>query len=81
LSGLFGIILDFLNSEYKLSIKDFDESSFFDKLKATKLTNEQLKQLSLWLDKAQKAKYSPILSAPGDLIRLETEVRDFFEKM
>lgn len=81
LSGLYGIILGYLKNEYNLEIKDFDETNFYDQLKKTKLTNQQIEKLSLWLIKAQKAKYSPVSSAPGDQIRLETEVRDFFEKM
>ena len=81
LSGLYGVILEFLNNEYKLEISDFNENDFINKMSNTKLTSEQIETLSRWLSKAQKAKYSPIASAPGDLIRLETEVKDFFERL
>jgi hypothetical protein len=38
-------------------------------------------RFSQWLLNAEQAKFSPVASAPGETMRLETEIRQYFETL
>jgi len=45
-------------------------------------TNQAVREaLSGWLARAEREKFSPLASAPGEVSRLESEIRAFFEKL
>ncbi len=50
-------------------------------LNKAKLTDEASNKISSWLIQAERDKYQPIQTAPGDTIRLESEIRTLFEKI
>lgn len=79
-TGLNKILLDFLRSEYNLDAADVPDGELTDRLFAAGVTEPGATRISEWLQRARKDKFSPVASAPGETVRLEAEIRQFFEK-
>lgn len=80
-SGLYKLLNDYFKTIYKFEFPEYNEDDFRDKMSHTKLSSEQIEQLGRWMEKAHKDKYLPIKATPGEVIRLDSEIRDFFEKI
>jgi hypothetical protein len=50
-------------------------------LEKTSLTVSQRETICGWLKRAEREKYIPLQAGPGETIRLESEIRDFFAKL
>jgi hypothetical protein len=50
-------------------------------LERTSLTVSQRETIGGWLKRAEREKYIPLQAGPGETIRLESEIRDFFMKI
>jgi len=79
--GIFELIIEFLSANYGVKLKSFTEDALNSALEKTGLNNYEREKISSYLLKAQADKFMPVSSAPGDTNRLESELRDFFEKM
>jgi len=80
-SGLYKLLVEFVRDEYKVTIDEASEGLFAEKLAQTSLTEDRQKVVEGWLRSAHRDKFRPVSAAPGDAIRLESEVRTFFEKL
>lgn len=80
-SGLYKLLNEYFKTVYKFEFIEYNEEDFQDKMSRTKLSPEQIEQLGRWLEKAHKDKFLPLKATPGEVIRLDSEIRDFFEKM
>lgn len=80
-SGLFELLGRFMRLSYELEIKDISENEIESRIKETGLNAEEQSKISNWILNALKDKFRPIASSPGETIRLESEVRAFFENM
>lgn len=79
--GVFELIIEFLSSKYRVELKSFTEDALNSALEKTGLNDYEKDKISSYLLKAQADKFMPVASAPGDTNRLESELREFFEKM
>jgi hypothetical protein len=80
-SGLYKILSQYLAEAFNLQIGDRSEDDLKEGLKDTKLSESQVEALIGWLVRARKDKFSPVNAAPGEVIRLESEIKEFFEKL
>jgi hypothetical protein len=80
-TGLLRLITDFLENSYGINLAEFSNSEIEEALAPTALSISQKEQLKGWIVKANEDKFKPLESSPGETIRLETEVRKFFENI
>ncbi len=78
---LYKILVQFLRFQYNLNPVNLSEDKLIEEMKAAGLPAAKAQKLSGWLIRAEKDKYSPIVAGPGETIRLESEIREFFENM
>ncbi|MFZ5981619.1 MAG: hypothetical protein ACOYVF_13410 [Candidatus Zixiibacteriota bacterium] len=80
-TGLYKILLTYLEEEYHLELAGKPSQEIIEALNKVSMDGSQKGQISGWLMRAEKEKYSPVAGAPGETIRLESELRGFFEKI
>lgn len=80
-SGLYKLLNEYFKTVYKFEFVEYNEDDFKENMSRTKLTPGQIEQLGRWLEKAHKDKFLPIKATPGEVIRLDSEIREFFEKI
>ena len=78
---VYKILAAFLKRQYNIDAVDLPEDQLVGKLESAGLAHDKSKKICAWLLRAQKDKYSPSGSSPGEAVRLESELREFFEKM
>ena len=79
-TGLYKQLVLFLKNRFNLEPAGPGAEDIVISLQATSLSDAQKEKISSWLIRAEKEKFSPVAAAPGETIRLESEVREFFEK-
>jgi hypothetical protein len=79
-TGFSRLMSDYLIKKFRIDIKGLNSEELFDNLNSTELTSAQIERIHKWLTQAERDKYSPISSQPGDVVRLVTEIKHFFEK-
>jgi len=80
-TGLYKILINYLENEYKLELAGKPSQVIIDELNKISMDGSQKGQISGWLMRAEKEKFSPVAGAPGETIRLESEIRSFFENI
>ncbi|RME27350.1 MAG: hypothetical protein D6800_05180 [Candidatus Zixiibacteriota bacterium] len=80
-AGAFPLITAFLADRYGVATAGQSAGQIVEQLSRLDLSERQREQLETWLVECEQAKYSPVTSAPGDVIRLETEMRQFFGQL
>jgi hypothetical protein len=79
--GLYESLAAFLKVRYNIESDRLGDDELADALEATDLNDDQKEQIGRWLVQARRDKFRPVVGAPGEAIRLETEIRQFFEKL
>jgi len=79
--GLYENMVAFLKARYDIESDRLGDNELAGALEATDLNDDQKEQISRWLVQARRDKFRPVVGAPGETIRLETEIRQFFEKL
>ncbi|MFQ5453895.1 MAG: BatD family protein [Candidatus Zixiibacteriota bacterium] len=80
-TGLYEIMVNFLEEKYIINPENISDEEMFQKLKENNLSEEKCNKINSWFQEAQKDKFRPVSNTPGNIIRLEAEIRDFFEKL
>ncbi|HWR81903.1 MAG TPA: hypothetical protein VN285_01225 [Candidatus Deferrimicrobium sp.] len=80
-TGLYELLAVFLKAKFNIDPDRLTDEEIDDALATTDLSAEQKAHMSRWLMEARRDKFRPVAAAPGDTIRLETEVRRYFEKL
>ncbi len=80
-TGLYKLLVEFLTAKYAINPDGVADDEVEKLLEPTDLNEHQIRQISLWLVQARRDKFRPVVAAPGETIRLETEIRRFFEKL
>jgi hypothetical protein len=80
-AGLYKLLVEFLTAKYAINPDGAADDEVEKLLEPTDLNEHQIKQISLWLVQARRDKFRPVVAAPGETIRLETEIRRFFEEL
>ena len=79
--GLYENLAAFLKARYDVESDRFGDDELADALEVTDLNDDQKEQIGRWLVQARRDKFRPVVGAPGETIRLETEIRQFFERL
>ena len=80
-TGVHHILTDFLHSKFDINISGQSEEKIEELLSKTNLSEQPRISIKNWLVQAEKDKYRPVEAAPGETVRLETELRRFFENV
>lgn len=80
-TGLYQLLKDFVTAQYAINIETLEDEMIINRIMETGLSKADSNKLSGWIIKARQDKFRPVVSAPGDTIRLETEIREFFNKI
>lgn len=79
-TGLYGALAQYLGEQYQLPLTNKNSAQIAEALKGTAMPDSQRERILGWLDRAEREKYSPAAGAPGETIRLASEVQQFFEE-
>jgi hypothetical protein len=79
--GLYESMAAFLKARYDIELNRLGDDEVSSALEVTDLNDDQKEQIGRWLVQARRDKFRPVVGAPGETIRLETEIRQFFEKL
>mgnify|MGYP001567175179 FL=1 len=80
-TGVYNILSDFLRSRFDINVSGLGEEKIEELLSKTNLSEQPRISIKIWLVQAEKDKYRPVEAAPGETVRLETELRRFFENV
>lgn len=78
-TGLYRLLVTFLSSQYQLNLAGLSTKEILDLLEHTSMTEKQRDKIAGWMWRATREKFSPLAPAPGETIRLEAEIREFFQ--
>jgi hypothetical protein len=79
-TGLYKHLVTFLKSQYGIRGKGDSVNDIVAEIDALEWPDSQKEKVCGWLVRADKEKFTPVTTAPGETIRLETEIRAFIEK-
>lgn len=74
------ILVAFLRNQYNIDAMKLEPDAVSAQLKSAGVAAEKADKVCEWLVKAQKDKYSPVTGSPGEAVRLQTELAEFFER-
>ncbi|MCK4632396.1 MAG: hypothetical protein KAT79_03945 [candidate division Zixibacteria bacterium] len=80
-SGLYDLLATFLSERCNIDLAGGTDREITEALSRTDMGKAQKEKVAGWLVKAQADKFRPVVSAPGDTARLESEIREFFKKL
>ena len=77
--GLSDMLEDYLQAEYSFPVRNCSDDEIVDEINKTTLSEKDKERLSGWFLAARRDKFRPVDSGPGETIRLENEIREFFK--
>ncbi len=80
-TGLHDILFKFMGRQYGIDASSVSDEELAEQLAATDLGEGQRDRLWRWFVDARKDKFRPVTAAPGETIRRESEIRNFFANM
>lgn len=80
-TGLYQLLRDYVNVQYSIDVEILDDDELTKSIMECGLSKSDGDKLAGWIIKAKQDKFRPIVSFPGETIRLETEVREFISKI
>ena len=75
---LHSALSDFIESKYTINTSGQTAEVISGHLEKLKISADEKEKISFWLIRAEKEKYAPFGGEPGDIIRLITELENFF---
>ncbi len=75
------ILTNYIVTEYKLDDSLVKTDSLTDELSKAGMSIVNAEQITAWMEQAEIDKFAPLSQAPGAVVRLESEIRTFFEKI
>ncbi len=79
-SGLYDCLAVYLRSRYGLAADRLADDQIGEALAATDLTDGDRDKIGRWLIEARRDKFRPVTATPAAITRLESEIREVFEK-
>ena len=80
-TGLHRVLLTLVKTRYKVDTAKLNTNEVVEVLQEAERDEAVRTKISEWLVRAEREKYSPVAAPPGEVIRLETEVRRFLESL
>ncbi len=78
---VYKILTGFLRLKYDIDVAGPVGDTLGQSLVQAGLEQAAADKIAGWLLRAEKDKYSPVTAGPGETVRLESELREFFENM
>ena len=79
-TGLYKILVVFISVLFRIDVNGRTTESILADLDKVDVSRDTKDTLADWLRRAEREKYAPVEAAPGETIRLESEIRSFVEK-
>lgn len=79
-NGLWRILREYIRNKVGIDPEKYNDSKLTKVLIDAGIDNGEAGRLAVWYMKARQDKFKPVKTEPGDLVRLETEIRNLFEK-
>lgn len=80
-TGFYKMLLEYLEKEYNLEVTGLSSEAIVTELNTVNMDSALKEKISGWLLRAEKEKFTPLAPVPGETIRLEAEIRTFFESL
>jgi hypothetical protein len=80
-TGLYRELVIYIESKYNLTLAGKSVDGVVAEVEQIDTGRSDKDKLSEWLSRADREKFSPVAAAPGEVMRLESEIREFFEKL
>ena len=80
-TGLYRLLSDYISATYRIAANGRPAAEVVSELERTETDPHVRQSLADWLLRAEREKFTPLASAPGEVMRLESEVRAFFEAL
>ncbi len=80
-TGLCRSLTSYIADRYKLNIESKLAEAIVSEMNQVEPDQVRSKTLADWLLRAEKEKYAPIATAPGDVTRLASEIEQYFQKL
>lgn len=80
-TGLYKILSDYLTDRYYLTADRLMNEDVTVLLAQTDLSESQRRLMGEWFDRSRADRFRPVDAQPGETIRLESEIRQFFEQL
>jgi hypothetical protein len=77
---LYKLLCDYIEKKYQLSTAGKTAAAISDEMEKLDISITQKEKLSGWLVQAETEKFAPLAGTPGDIIRLITELENYFRK-
>ncbi|UCC44058.1 MAG: hypothetical protein JSU65_13255 [Candidatus Zixiibacteriota bacterium] len=79
-TGLHKLLIEFVGAEYDIDVTGKSPGEIAAALEGSSASPAVREKITAWITRAEREKYTPATAAPGETIRLEAEIRQFFEK-
>jgi hypothetical protein len=80
-SGVSRALTGYILARYGVNLTGHAASAAAIELEKVEPNQAVREALAGWLARAERERFSPLASAPGEVLRLESEIRAFFERM
>ncbi|MCD6250566.1 MAG: hypothetical protein J7J98_09575 [candidate division Zixibacteria bacterium] len=80
-TGLYGSLTSYFETKYGLKIDNQTADLIASELDQIEPDQTVNRTLADWLIRAEKEKYAPLTTSPGEVTRLASEIKQFFERM
>jgi hypothetical protein len=80
-TGVYRSLIVYIQTRYGLDLAGQSAEATARELAAVEPDLSACEALSSWLIRAEKEKFSPLTPAPGEVSRLEAEIRGFFDRL
>jgi len=77
---LYKLLCDYIEKKYRLTTTGKTAAAISDEMEKLDIPIAQKEKLTGWLTQAETEKFAPMAGTPGDIIRLITEVENYFRK-
>jgi hypothetical protein len=80
-TGLYKDLIWYLATAHGLDFTGLSLDEILTRIDTGRMPEAERDKICAWLTRADREKFSPLPTSPGETLRLEHEVREFFEKM
>ena len=80
-TGLYRALSGYLKARYDVDTNNLSGAALAERLKDANADPSQVEPIAGWLTRAEREKFAPVAAPPGEVMRLEAEIRQFFESI
>jgi hypothetical protein len=80
-TGVYRGLIKYLRAKYNLQSSGKAIEAIVAELEQVETGRSEKDKLTEWLTRAEREKFAPVAVAPGEVLRLESEIREFFERL